>query len=113
MRYPYDIEIVKGETYDNDIDFEDKTISLEGKTAKSQVRPKFESDELLAEMQCVVNTEENMIHISLSSAQTSALQPGVYVYDVWVIGTGFRKCYIGGKFIVTGRSTVVPEDNEG
>lgn len=108
--YPYDIEIVRGETYDNDIDFSDSSISLEGKTAKSQVRPKLESDVLLAEMTCNVDSETNTIHLNLTSAQTSALQPGTYAYDVFLIGTGFRKCYVGGQFIVRGRSTIVEEE---
>lgn len=107
MRYEYDIEIVKGETFDKDIDFTDSTISLDGKTAKSQVRKNDETDELLAEMQSVVNTSTNTIHISLTSTQTAALDLGTYAYDVWLIGQGFRRCYVGGKFVVSKRVTVV------
>ena len=108
--YQYDIQITRGDTFDKDIEFEDNTISLSGKSAKSQVRPKLESDVLLAEMYCNVDSTKNNIHLSLTSQQTSNLQPGTYAYDVFLLGTGFRKCYIGGKFIVEGRATIVEDE---
>ncbi len=111
-RKDYDIEIVRGETYDNDIEFdaENGIVSLEGKTAKAQIRPKEESDELIADMFCSVDASKNIIHVSLNSAQTTAMRPGKYSYDVFLIGNGFRKCYLGGQFIVRGRTTVVEDE---
>ena len=113
MKYEYDIEITRGETYDNDIEIETAkgdAIDLTGKTAKAQIRPKEESDELSAEFYCTVNASENTIHLALTSQQTTSLQPGTYSYDVFLLGTGFRKCYIGGRFIVRGRTTIIEDE---
>ena len=112
MKYPYNIEIVRGETYDKDIEFdtENSTVSLEGKSAKGQVRPKKGDDTLSADFYCTVS--DDAIHINLSSDKTEALKAGEYEYDVWLIGTGFRKCYIGGKFIVHERVTVIDNDTD-
>lgn len=112
MRRNYDIEIVRGETYDNEIEFsvENGNVSLSGKSAKAQVRPEEESPDLLAEFECAVDVDQNTITIRLDSAQTVELQPGNYAYDVWLIGTGFRKCYLGGKFIVRGRTTIIEDE---
>lgn len=109
----HDIEITRSETYDNDIELttDSENISLEGKTAKAQIRPEKESNELTAEFSCVVDAQKNTIHLSLTSEQTTAIQPGTYAYDVFLLGERFSKCYLGGKFIVDGRSTIIEEES--
>ena len=108
----YDIEIIRGETFETDIEVtaEGKAMSLYGKTAIGQIRPKEESEELSAEFACTINTAKSTITISLTSAQTTSLKPGTYSYDIFLVGQNFRKCYIGGKFIVGKRTTIVPEE---
>ena len=108
MKYIYDIEIVRGESYDNDVTFE-SGVSLAGKTAQAQVRKKPGSAVLSAQFGAEVDTDENAVHLSLTNEQTAGMEPGEYEYDMFIVGDGSRKCYLGGKFIVRQNVTEVSE----
>ena len=100
----YDLTIVQGEDFAQDIYF--KTItnvySLKGYTAKSQIRPKAGSDELTAEFVCTVYPNDGYIHMELDEQTISNIPAGVYQYDLLLTKTKekTKAYYMGGKVYI-------------
>ena len=98
----YDLTIIQGETFSQDVVF--KTMvniyTLEGYTAKSQIRPYVGSKELTSEFTCTVYPEEGCIHMELDSTKTAKIPAGIYQYDLLISKDGSVNYYIGGKVFV-------------
>lgn len=106
-KYIHDFEITRGETFGREIVFDS---DLTGFTGKAQVRPEPGSETLLAEFGCSIDYGKSTLRLTLTSAQTNAMEPGTYAYDVWLVGTDYRKPYVAGKFIVTEHVTDFEEE---
>ena len=104
MSAKYDIKIKRGESFTKDIIFDNPKI-LEGRTAQAQIRDKKESPTKIADFTCLVNWSTGTVTMSLSGAQTLAMEVGTYVYDMFVLGQGFQKCFVEGTFEIDGRAT--------
>ena len=98
----------KGQTYQQHFYFKDTKkapIDLSGLTAKAQIRPAENSETLTAELHAVVFGPEGKISLGLNDAETAALLPGVYMWDLKVSGDDRVRYWLRGKFIVSGRVT--------
>ena len=105
--YNYDFTVRCKETFEKEVILEDEdgnTLDLRGKSAAAQVRPSPNSETLTAEMSCTVDTNNASITFRLTSAQTEAITPGKYAWDLCLIentkGEEIRKYLIGGMFTV-------------
>lgn len=100
----YDLTIVQGEDFAQDIYFKTNTnvYSLKGYTAKSQIRPKAGSDELTAEFVCTVYPNDGYIHMELDEQTISNIPAGVYQYDLLLTKTKekTKAYYMGGKVYI-------------
>lgn len=98
----YDLTIIQGETFLQDVIFKTTVniYSLDGYTAKSQIRPYVGSKELTSEFNCTVYPEQGCIHMELSSAETAKIPAGIYQYDLLISKEGSVTYYIGGKVFV-------------
>ncbi len=108
--YKYDFEITRGATFTREIYLTDSygtVISLSGKSAQAQIRPKPGSDTLACSFTCAPDASAGCITISLTSAQTEAITAGTYYYDLAIISSSAVDYYMGGKFIVHERVTEV------
>jgi hypothetical protein len=104
-----DLDCYKGQTWARNIYITEDgdPVDLTGCTAASQIRPAPNSEELTKTITCTVDGAEGTITMSLSSADTAALIPGNYAYDLQVTdGGGDVDYYIYGIFMVKGRVTV-------
>ena len=108
--YIQDFKILKGETFSQDIIFQedDTYINLEGYTAKSQIRPFLGSKELTAEITCTVIPEQGKVNLSLTSEQTYSIKPGKYYYDLLLYKEETVTYYLKGKFIIEKTITEPP-----
>ena len=105
--YHYDFSVRCNETFEQEVGLEDedgKKIDLEGKSAAAQVRPEPGSQTLTAAMSCAVDKATGTITFRLTSAQTAAMEPGKYAYDLCLIeqvgNEEIRKYLMGGRFTV-------------
>lgn len=83
---------------------------LTGADVRMQVRPTADSDEVLLEVSTssfgVVVDNAGRIALDVSSLLTAAMEPGDYVYDLFVtIGGGITRCLVSGSFSVEPRVT--------
>lgn len=103
-----DLRCYKGQTYSQNFYFSqnDEPISLEGLTAKSQIRPSENSKNLTAEFMCAIDVINGSLNLSLPASVTSQINTGTYAWDLKMENErGDVSYWIAGKFIVTGRVT--------
>ena len=85
------IIIKQGETYSKRFEFYDadtqEPIDLTSVTAYSEMRNK-PGGTLAATGICNVDTENNNVTVTYSSAQTADIIAGQYGYDVWIVAFG-------------------------
>lgn len=98
----YDMTIVKGEDFVQDVYFKTNTnvYSLKGYTAKSQIRPEAGSNELTAEFVCTVYPNDGYIHMTLDAETISEIPADTYQYDLLLIKDNKKSYYIGGKVYI-------------
>jgi len=98
----YDLTIVQGEDFAQDIYFKTNTnvYSLKGYTAKSQIRPKAGSNELTAEFVCKVYPNDGYIHMELDAQTIENIPAGTYQYDLLLTKSGSKAYYMGGKVYI-------------
>lgn len=108
--YKQDFKIKRGETFIKDIYFKtnDEPVDLTGYSAKSEIRPSLESDELIAEFTCEVQPIKGAVHMELSKEQTSQIPAGIYFYDLCLSKDGINTYYLQGRFIVNKYITEPP-----
>ena len=108
--YKQDFTVKRGETFSKDIYFKnnDKPFDLAEYTAKSQIRPSVESEELIAEIECSIYPEEGIVHLELSKDTTYSIPAGNYFYDLCLSKDEINIYYLQGRFIVTKYITEPP-----
>lgn len=109
MIYPvtHDLKCYRGQTWTQDIYLKShgEAIDLTGAEVKAQIRPADNSTTLTAEMTCTAFAGEGKITLALDAETTSALNNGIFEYDVRVTQDDVVTYYIAGKFVVKGRVT--------
>jgi hypothetical protein len=100
--YKQDFKIKRGETFIKDIIFKvkDELVDLTGYTAKSEIRPSLESNELIAEITCEITPKKGLVQLQLSKEQTSQIEAGKYFYDLCLTKDDVNTYYLQGRFIV-------------
>lgn len=108
--YKQDFKIKRGETFIKDINFKvkDEPFDLTGYTAKSEIRPSLESNELIAEITCDINPIKGRVQMQLSKEQTSQIPAGKYFYDLCLTKDNINTYYLQGRFIVNKYVTEPP-----
>ena len=111
--YIKDFTVKRGETFNKDIYFKvnGKPYNLAGYTAKSQIRPFVESEELIAEIECTVLEEQGIVHLELSKEMTYSLPAGSYYYDLCLTKDNINTYYLQGSFTVKKYITEPPNVN--
>lgn len=102
--YTQDFTVKRGETFSKDIYFKDnnnQSVDLSEYTAKSQIRPSVENQQLIAEIECTVLGEEGIVHLELSKNITYNIPAGNYFYDLYLAKEETITYYLQGRFIVT------------
>ena len=100
--------IDQGSTFSTDLNLTDENgdaLNLIGYTANSQIRKWYTSINAAASFTTSINTSSGVITLSLTSAQTSNLVSGRYVYDVEINDTASGEV----SRIVEGIVTVTPQ----
>jgi hypothetical protein len=100
--------IDQGSTFSTDLNLTDDNgdaLNLIGYTANSQIRKWYTSINAAASFTTSINTSSGVITLSLTSAQTSNLVSGRYVYDVEINDTASGEV----SRIVEGIVTVTPQ----
>jgi len=100
--------IDQGSTFSTDLNLTDDNgdaLNLVGYTANSQIRKWYTSTNASASFTTSINTSSGVITLSLTSAQTSNLVSGRYVYDVEINDTASGEV----SRIVEGIVTVTPQ----
>ena len=100
--------IDQGSTFSTELNLTDENgdpLALSGYTANSQIRKWYTSTNAAAEFTTSINTASGVITLSLTSAQTSNLVHGRYVYDVEINDTATSEV----SRIVEGIVTVTPQ----
>ena len=100
--------IDQGSTFSTDLNLTDDNgdaLNLVGYTANSQIRKWYTSTNASASFTTSINTSSGVITLSLTSAQTSNLVSGRYVYDVEINDTSSGEV----SRIVEGIVTVTPQ----
>lgn len=80
----------KGATYNTTITLDDvygDSYNLIGYTASSQIRKSYYSTNATAVFTTTIDTNNSAIILSLTSATTSNIAPGRYVYDTTITST--------------------------
>ena len=98
----------KGQTYSQNCFFKQggQPIDLTGITARAQIRPLENDEELIAAFDVTVEGSAGKVSLRLSDEVTAAICPGVYFWDLRMVdGQGEVGYYVKGKFIVSGRVT--------
>lgn len=108
--YKQDFTVKRGETFSKDIYFKsnNEPFNLTGYTAKSQIRPSVESEELIAEIDCTVYPENGIIHLELQKEATYNIPAGIYFYDLCLSKNEVNTYYLQGRFIITKYITEPP-----
>jgi hypothetical protein len=81
----------KGTTFNTTITLDDvygDSYNLTGYTANSQIRKSYYSSNATATFTTSINAANGTISLSLTSATTSNIAPGRYVYDTTIRQTG-------------------------
>jgi hypothetical protein len=103
-----------GKTYEVPFYFRDnfkQEINLAGYTARMQVRPSVESDIVTIELttsngRISIDEPNGIVVLFISDADTAALDPGSYKYDLELIsGSGRVYCPVQGSFKVKAEVT--------
>lgn len=100
--------IDQGSTFSTDLNLTDDNgdaLNLVGYTSNSQIRKWYTSTNASASFTTSINTSSGVITLSLTSAQTSNLVSGRYVYDVEINDTASGEV----SRIVEGIVTVTPQ----
>ena len=109
--YKQDFTVKRGETFSKDIYFKNNDNNphdLTDYTAKSQIRPSVESEELIAEIDCSIIPEEGIVHLELSKDITYNIPAGNYFYDLCLTKDEVNTYYLQGRFIITKYITEPP-----
>ena len=99
----------KGQTYSQSGYFKEngQPIDLTGLTARAQIRPLENDEELIADFDVSVVGSEGKVTLRLSDEVTAEICPGAYFWDLRMEDQqGEVAYYIKGKFIVSGRVTI-------
>lgn len=107
-------DIWQGKTYNIPVAFKDRfsqEISLVGYSARMQIRPSVESDVVTIELttqnsRIMIDGPNGILTLFISDADTSALPPGSFKYDLELIsGSGFVYCPFFGSVKVKAEVT--------
>ena len=100
--YKQDFTVKRGETFRKDIYFKNNNepFDLTGYTAKSQIRPSVESNQLIAEINCTIYPKEGIVHLELSKETTYNISAGNYFYDLCLTKDEVNIYYLQGRFIL-------------
>lgn len=110
----YDMVIDQGATLSRTITWKDSSktlINLTGYSARMQVRPEVASTTLTIELttangRITLGGALGTVTLTISAADTSALVPGRYVYDLELVSSaGVVNRLIMGNFVVRGEVT--------
>lgn len=83
-------------------------LNLTGYTVRSQIRKSYASSTVYNFTATVFATTSGKIRLSLTNAQTSAIKPGRYLYDVEITSSsGEKRRVLEGIIIVTPEITQV------
>ena len=99
----------KGQTYSQSGYFKEngRPIDLTGLTARSQIRPLENDEELIAAFDVSIVGSEGKFTLRLSDEVTAEICPGKYFWDLRMEDQqGEVAYYVRGKFIVNGRVTI-------
>ena len=100
------ITIYKGDTYFHQINIKDssnQSIDIAGRTYISQIRKAKSSEIIIASFDIeVLNAEDGEILVSLDAEVTSAINAGVYYYDLQETNGNIVTTLMGGKAVITG-----------
>ena len=104
------INLYRGQTWKKKFTFKvnKQPIDLTPYTFKAQIRPTPNSETLSAEITCdQTDGAEGILYLSLTSAQTAALEPGFLVWDLRSVdGEETVDYWIRGNVGINGRVTV-------
>ena len=103
-----DLTIYKGQFWKKDAWFKEDGVimDLTGVTAEAQIRPEENSEDLIADITCEIDSAEGHLAMSLSAAQTAAIPPGVYYWDLKMTDTEDLPDYpLFGRVHIIGRVT--------
>ena len=100
-----DITADQGSNFSSEItvtDVDDSPIDLTNYTARGQIRRTYTSSSATSFAAVVSNPTSGIVSISLTSATTTNMKPGRYVYDVEIVSnTNIVTRVIEGQFILT------------
>ena len=99
----------KGQTFIQNIylKINEEPYDLNGNIARAQIRPKENSNTLIADFTTEVDGDNGRIGLILNANVTSEIHPGSYFYDLKTIDENdIVKYWLKGKFTVIGRITV-------
>ena len=100
--YIYDLAIRRGDSFSIDFTFLNKDYTTTTHVILSEVRDIY-SRMLIATFTLTANI--NIVTIALTAAQTSALRPGTYEYDVVVYYDDTATTRVKGSFKIEGNTT--------
>lgn len=110
----YDMVIDQGATLSRTVTWKDSAktpINLTGYSARMQVRPELASTTVTLELttansRIALGGATGTVTLTVSAADTSALVPGRYVYDLELVSvTGVVSRLLMGNFVVRGEVT--------
>ena len=103
-----DFRCYKGQTWRKKLTFTQSgtAVDFTGATIESQIRRNFNDTAVVAEFDCTVNVSNGSITLALTAAETAALNPGIYVYDIKRTDGSEVQYYLYGTFEVVGRVTI-------
>ena len=101
----YNMNIHVGETFHKSILIKDSAgtaIDITGWTPKMEIRAYPDADILVQSVACSIPTgTDGQIDLLISAANTAALEPGTYTYDLFTKDAGgISTCWIGGVFTI-------------
>ena len=100
-----DIIADQGSNFSSEItvtDVDDSPIDLTNYTARGQIRRTYTSSNATSFTAAINNPTSGIVSISLTSATTTNMKPGRYVYDVEIVSnTNIVIRVIEGQFILT------------
>lgn len=111
--YIKDFTVKRGETFTKDIYFKikGKPYNLAGYTAKSQIRPFVESEQLITEIDCAILPEQGIVHLELPKEITYNIPAGTYYYDLCLTKDEVNIYYLQGSFTIKKYVTEPPNVN--
>lgn len=104
---PYNFSIVQGQAFSALLVATDQygnPLNLSGYSPTGAIYQKYSSTSGLLDFTCsiVPPAASGYVSVSLTPQQTSNLYPDVFLYDLWVVNTGFNDSirFLGGNFSV-------------